>query len=666
MALRGLMILAVAALVAAPLAAGQAQAAPPTAPNANDAPANPYEPLKTFAPLTLPIPASRVRTGAGTPGPDYWQNRADYRIDAHLDPATKTLSGEEVITYTNNSPDVLDLLWLQLDQNIYRPDSRGAAMGGGRPRQMSTDGYAIEAVQVEQGGRLVDADHLISDTRMRVLLPQPLAHGGQLKLHVRYRFTIPGLFGGRMAWGPSKGGDIYDLAQWYPRMQVYDDLRGWDTLPYLANEFYLEYGDIDYAVTVPADMIVAGSGALANPQEVLSPEQRARLDRARASDRTVMIRTPEEVPPAAQPLASATKTWRFHMDHTRDVAFSASRAFVWDAARINLPGGQTALAQSVYPPESAGDAAWGRSTEDLKDAVEHFSARWYPYPWPNAVNVAGPASGMEYPGLLFDGITDKGKVLFWITAHEIGHTWFPMVVGFDERRDAWMDEGFNTFIDVYESDDFQKGVYGPKRDSEYAPGKEPPGDQIAALLNDPAAPVILTRADAIREKYRHPVTYFKAAYGLTLLREDILGPDRFDHAFRKFVADWAYKHPKPTDFFRAMESEGGEDLSWFWRGWYFNNWTHDLAVTGVRYVDGDPAKGADVTVENLGQLVLPATLRITFTSGKTVEVRVPVETWMQSGSHVFAVPAGGPVAEATIDPDHRLPDRDRSNNSFKP
>jgi hypothetical protein len=655
MSLRAFVVLAVAVALSAPLGA-----------HAQTAAAGGYDPLKTFAPLTLPQPAGLIRGPAGAPGPAYWQNRADYRIDARLDPAAKRLFADETITYTNNSPDSLDLLWVQLDQNIYRPDSRAGAMGGGSRQRASTEGFVIEAVEVEAGGKRLALEPLISDTRLRVLLPQPLAHGGQLKLHIRYHFTIPGLFGGRMAWGPSTGGDIYDLAQWYPRMQVYDDLRGWDTLPYLANEFYLEYGDFDYAVTVPADMIVAGSGDLANPQEVLTPAQLARLAQARTSDRTVMIRTPQEVPPAAQPLATATRTWRFHMDHTRDVAFSASRAFVWDAARINLPGGRSALAQSVYPPESVGDAAWGRSTEYLKDAVEHFSARWFAYPWPNAVNVAGPASGMEYPGLLFDGIGDKGKVLFWITAHEIGHSWFPMIVGSDERRDAWIDEGFNTFIDVYESDDFAKGLYGPKRDSEYAPGAGTPGDQIAALLADPAAPPIVSRADTVREKYRHPVTYFKTAYGLVLLREDILGPERFDHAFRKFIADWAFRHPKPSDFFRAMESEGGEDLAWFWRGYFLNTWTNDMAVTAVKYTDGDPTHGAEVTVANLGQLVLPATLRVTFTSGKALDIRVPVETWMQTGSHLFAIPPGGPVAEAVVDPDHRLPDRDRANNSLKP
>jgi hypothetical protein len=648
-------------MAAAVLAATSAAAQPPSA--------APYDPLKTFAPLTLPQPATTLRTGAGTPGPAYWQNRADYNIDARLDTTAHVLSGEVTITYTNNSPDALDALWLQLDQNLYRRDSRGYAMAGGRriDAAQSTEGYVIEAVSIERGGRPVGANYVLNDTRMRVDLPQALkAGGGQLKLHIRYHYTVPGLFGGRTAWNSNKNGDIYDIAQWYPRMAVYDDQRGWDTLPYLANEFYLEYGAFDYAVSVPADMIVAGSGALTNPKDVLSPEQLVRLERARASDKTVVIRTPEEVVASVPAKPGATKTWRFHMENTRDVAFTASRAFVWDAARINLPEGKTALAQSVYPPESVGEGAWSRSTEYMKDAVERFSKRWYSYPWPNAINVAGPATGMEYPGIVFDGITDKAKTLFFISAHEIGHSWFPMIVGSDERRDAWMDEGFNTFIDVYESDDFANGLYAPKRDGEYAPGPEAPADQIAMLLNDPAAPPIVSRADTVREKYRHPVTYFKAAFGLTLLREDILGPQRFDPAFRKYIADWAYKHPKPSDFFRAMESAGGEDLSWFWRGYFLNNWTHDLAVTDVQYAGADPANGAKVTVVNLGQLVLPATLRITYKTGETREIRVPVETWMQSGTHVFNLDPGPAIAEATIDPDHRLPDRDRTNNSFRP
>jgi len=258
-------------------------------------------------------------------------------------------------------------------------------------------------------------------------------------------------------------------------MCVYDDLRGWDTQPYLGNEFYLEFGHFDYYVTVPANMIVSGSGELMNVIEVLNKEEIARLAEARKSDKTVMVRTAEDVSRDLASPPTGTKTWHFMMDPTRDAAFTASNAFLWDAARMNIPAGagrpsHTALAQSVYPVEAAGSEAWGRSTEFLKDSVEHFSQRWYPYPWPNAISVCGPTSGMECPGVVFDGPSQVGKVLFWITAHEIGHTWFPMVVGSNERRDAWIDEGFNTFIDTIESDDFNGGVYGPKRDGEYAPG----------------------------------------------------------------------------------------------------------------------------------------------------------------------------------------------------
>ena len=641
----GMMVLAGAAMAAAPSLAEP----------------DGFQPLETFAPLTLPAPANVYRSGSGAPGAAYWQNKVDYSIDARLDPDSRTLNGQEVIRYTNNSPDVLDALWLQLDQNLYRADARAAAFSA-RPRRGSTNGYRIERVEVKQGGGWVAVDPLIDDTRMRVTLPTALApKGGQVEVRVTYGYVVPSDdFGGRTGWLPSANGDIFSIAQWYPRLAVYDDVRGWDTLPFLANEFYLEYGDFDYAVTVPSDMIVAGSGELTNADEVLGAEQRRRLAQARASDRTVMIRTPEEVQ-AASP-AGAAKTWRFHMKDTRDVAFSASRAFVWDAARINLPDGKSALAQSVYPIESVGQDRWSRSTEYLKHAVETFSD-WYAYPWPNAINVAGPAAGMEYPGIVFDGVEDKGGTLFWITAHEIGHSWFPMIVGFDERRDAWMDEGFNTFIDVYESDAFDNGVYGPKRDGEYAPGQGSPAEQIAALLEDADAPTIMTRADAIQEKYRHPVTYFKSAFGLTLLREDILGPERFDPAFRKFIADWAFKHPKPSDFFRAMESAGGEDLSWFWRGWYLNNWKHDLAVTAITPIDGDAAKGADVVVENRDKLVLPAILRVTFADGSHLDQRVPVETWLQQRSHAFRFAGRGAVVSAVVDPDRRLPDGRREDNS---
>ncbi len=628
-----------------------------------------YDPRVTFAPLTLPGPVNAYRSSNGAPGPAYWQNEADYEMHAVLDTQAKVLRNDEAITYTNNSPDALTSLWVQMDQNIYRKDARAAIVNGGLPRRKpavpddemnsnarTSEGFVLDAVEIERGQERVKAAYLVEDTRMQVRLPQPLAgKGSVLKLHLRYHYQVPGVWGGRTSWGMSKQGEIYDMAQWYPRMCVYDDLRGWDTLPYLGNEFYLEYGHFDYYVTVPSQMLVAGSGELVNPQDVLTKTQIERLQAARRSDQTIMIRTPAEVnDPASRPKAGGVLTWHFHMDHTRDVSWSASPIFVWDAARINLPDGKTSLAESVYPPESAGDQAWGRSTEYVKDTVERFSRQWFPYPWPAAINVAGFSTGMEYPGIVFDGIEDKGKTLFWITAHEIGHDWFPMIVGSNERRNAFMDEGFNTFIDIGESAEFAGGVYGPKRDSEYSAGGEPP-DTILKVLDNPAAPTVLMPADAYSWQIGHPVSYFKGAYGMVLLREQILGKERFDWAFRKYISDWAYKHPSPSDFFRAIESEGGEDLGWFWRGWYLNNWRYDVAVTKL--------DGERVTLVNKGQLVLPTTVEVRYTDGTTTRFRVPAEAWESKSELTWQ--GEKPIASAIVDPDHVLPDDDRSNNAAR-
>jgi hypothetical protein len=628
-----------------------------------------YDPRLTFAPLTLPDPVNAYRSSNGAPGPSYWQNQADYEMHATLDTSAKVLQNDEVITYTNNSPDSLTSLWIHMEQNIYRKDARGGIVNGGGPRRRkpvpdtednpngrTTEGFVLESVTIEHGKESLKADYLVDDTRMQIRLPQPMApKGSVLKIHIKYHYQIPGVWGGRNSWGTSKQGDIYDTAQWYPRMCVYDDLRGWDTLPYIGSEFYLEYGHFDYYVTVPSEMIVAGSGELVNEKDVLTSTQIARLAEARNSDKTVAIRTAAEVSDSAsRPKVGGTLTWHFRMDHTRDVAWSASPVFIWDAARINLPDGKKSLAESVYPPESAGDEAWGRSTEYVKDTVERFSQQWFPYPYPAAINVAGFSEGMEYPGIIFDGIDDKGKVLFWISAHEIGHTWFPMIVGSNERRNAFMDEGFNTFIDIGESAEFQGGVYGPKRDSEYSAGGEPP-DTILKVLDDPAAPVLLMPADAYTWPITHPVSYFKGAYGMVLLREQILGKQRFDWAFRKYIRDWAFKHPAPSDFFREMSSEGGEDLDWFWRGWYMNNWRFNLAVTKI---DGD-----QVTLVNKGQLVLPATVEVKYTDGTTTRFRLPVETWESKSEVVW--PGGKPVASVKVDPDHVLPDDDRADNSLE-
>jgi len=636
---------------------------------ASSAPSS-YDPRITFAPLTLPDPVNQYRSGNGAPGPAYWQNGADYELHAALDTVAKQIRTTEIITYTNNSPDTLTSLWVQLDQNTYRADARARWTGSGTGRgtgrsggaasteRPSTEGFVLESVEVEAGKTTSKAAYVVSDTRMQIRLKEPLSpRGAQLRIHIVYHYQIPGTWGGRTSWGMSQKGEIYDIAQWYPRMAVYDDLRGWDTLPFIGSEFYLEYGRFDYFITAPSSMLIAGCGELMNPSEVLTRTQIARLAEARASDKTIYIRTPQEVTdPGSRPKQGGTLTWHFQMDHTRDVAWSASSAFVWDAARINLPDGKTSLAMSVYPLESVGADAWDRSTEYVKDTVERFSRQWFPFPWPAAWSVGGFSSGMEYPGMVFDGITSKGGSFFWLTAHEIGHSWFPMTVGSNERRYAFMDEGFNTFIDIDESAQFDGGKYGPKRDSEYSAGGEPP-DTILKVLDNKAAPIVMMRADGFPGDLSHPVSYFKGAYGMVLLREQILGPERFDWAFRKYIRDWAFKHPTPSDFFREMESEGGEDLSWFWRGWYVNNWTFDMSV--------DRIAGSEAVISNRGQLVLPATVEATLRDGTKVRVKLPVETWLTKGSVTWSAPGGTLIDSVVVDPDHVLPDDDRSNNTRK-
>ncbi len=627
-----------------------------------------YEPSKLFSPQFYKEKGNEVHSASGAPGPKYWQNRADYQLNAAIDTTAKTLSCTEKITYTNNSPDALPYLWLQLDQNTYKQGARGNFFTNMSPGpNQHTTGYDIESVSVSDGKTSNKVDFVISDTRMQIRLTKAVLSKSAIIINIKYKYTIPGDFGARTDFCDTKNGKIYEIAQWFPRMCVYDDSRGWDTLPFLgAGEFYLEYGDIDYSVTVPWDMIVAGSGELLNSNEVLTAKQIARLNEARNSDKTVMIRTADEVTSeASRPVNKGYLTWHFKMNNTRDVAFGASRAYMWDAARVNLPEGKKSFAMSVYPVESAGNDAWGRATEYLKKSIEYFSAKWFVYPYPVAVNEAGIAGGMEYPGIVFDGITDKGDVLYWVTAHEIGHNWFPMIVGSDERRFGWMDEGFNTFIDIYAADAFNNGEYAPKRDDEYAPGKGNPADEIVPIINDPNAPIIMTAADAVPEKYRHPIVYFKPAFGLVLLREQILGNDRFDFAFRNYIHNWAFKHPQPDDFFRSMDNGAGEDLSWFWKEWFYNNWSLDLVLVDARYVNNDPKQGIRVTVANKQPMAMPFAIEVKLKDSSKKRMQLPVETWLQNKSVTLVIPTTTPAESVTVDPDAALPDENRKNNTLQ-
>jgi len=626
-----------------------------------------YDHHDLFNPNFYPPSVNEYRASDGEPGPKYWTNRASYKIDATLDAVKDAITGSVIIYYTNNSPEELPYLWLYLDQNLFNPGSRGQAKAPATRKSRYTNvgtvfdgGFNIKSVKLvsTEKGKTTSSDvkNLISDTRMQIRLPKELAHGATVEIKIDYSYLIPKDGSDRTGVLETQNGKIYAIAQWYPRMCVYDDLEGWNTLPYLgAGEFYLDYGDYDYSITAPANMIVVGSGDLQNPKDVLTTTEIKRLDEARKSDNTVMIRTADEVTQPSSRPQKGDFTWHFKIKDARDVSWAASTAFVWDAARINFPSGRKGLAQSVYPVEAAGNNAWGRSTEYIKGALEGYSKRWFEYPYNNATNVACNINGMEYPSIVFCNAKSKGAGLWGVTDHEFGHTWFPMVVGSNERKYGWMDEGFNTFMNGISTKDFNNGEYVRKQSNE---------SRMYTYMYNKNSETVMSEPDAIKEANIGIALYFKPGYALDLLRNEILGPERFDYAFRMYIKRWAYKHPTPWDFFRTMENVGGEDLEWFWKGMFIYNYKLDQAITDVKYVDDDSTKGALVTIENLDKMAMPVYLQYVTESGKTGILKIPVEVWQNGDTWIQKLNTQEKLKSVTIDPDHVFPDIDENNNTW--
>jgi hypothetical protein len=621
-----------------------------------------FNPHEAFAPNFYPYLGNEVRAADGTPGPKYWQNRADYVINSTLDDSLKTVTGDVLVKYTNNSPQQLSFVWLQVDENIYSLKSRGVAttpVSGGRwaNKDHFDGGYTVSSVVLVENGKETPANYSIVDTRMQVKLPKLLkAQGGTLSIKINYNFTIPEYGTDRLGRLMTKNGWIFEVAQWYPRMCVYDNILGWNTPPYLGQgEFYLEYGDIEYSINAPASHIIVGSGELLNPKEVLTAEQQQRWKQAANSDSTVMLRTEAEITQPSSRPAKDRLTWRFKCINTRDVAWASSKSFIWDAARINLPDGKKSLAMSVYPAEVAGDTAWSRSTQYVKGSIEFYSKYLYPFTYPTASNVAGRVGGMEYPGIVFCGHKAKGKGLWGVTSHEFGHNWFPMIVGSNERKFAWMDEGFNTFINTLADKDFNNGEYQSKEPVDMAAeAKKLFKDDGEAIFNIP---------DVIQPGNLGNLAYYKPAMGLQLLREQVLGAERFDSAFHYYFHQWAFKHPTPYDFFHCMENYSGETMDWFWRGWFVNQWKIDQAVEAVTYLNKDTiTKGSTITIANLEQLPMPVTVEITEADGTKNRVQLPVEIWQHGSSWKFAYANKSKIIKVKIDPDNRVPDVNRNNN----
>ena len=615
-----------------------------------------YSYTEAFDPSFYSKNGNEFRTASGKPGHQYWQNSVNYHIAARLDDQKREITATLKMDYVNNSPEELPFLWFHLDQNMFKEDSRGNAIipltesRYGAKGEKFDGGYKIKSVRVANS----EVDYLINDTRMQVYLPKALqAKGGAVQVTIEYSYIVPKYGSDRTGILETKNGAIFAIAQWYPRIAVFDDVLGWNITPYTGpGEFYLDYGDVEVEITSPSNHFVVFGGELLNPEEVLTPVQQKRWKEAKTSDKTVIIRSEEEVKKqVSHPSGKQFLTWKFRLENTRDVAWASSAAFIIDGARINLQDGKTALALSAYPQESNGNNAWERSTEYVKASVEHYSEKWFNYPYPVAVNVAADVGGMEYPAIVFCGYKAKGNRLWDVTDHEFGHIWFPMIVGSNERLHAWMDEGFNTFLNEISTKHFNNG--------EYYPG-EPDAHKMSTLLSRPSLEPVMSAPSAMNERNIGVLAYYKPAFGMKLLRDVILGPERFDRALKTYIQEWAYKHPTPDDFFRTMENVSGENLAWFWRSWFQNNWQLDQAVTRV----GRNSNGAVIRIENLEKMPMPVIMDITTRDGQVSRVTLPVEVWERNQVWDYEFPTTQEVIRVELDPDRVLPDVNSGNNRW--
>ncbi len=555
------------------------------------------------------------RTASGAPGPGYWQQQVDYDIEATLDEATHRITGTERITYHNNSPDTLAYLWLQLDQNNFDPNStrrltdtviksdRFPSIAQGEVGIKSLEvmlssgdfdgGFKIARVAAEDGSPL---PHTINETMMRVDLPQPLRPGQQMRLAIDWNYivtdsrTIGAMRSGREFFKKDNNW-LYEIAQWYPRLAVYDDVNGWQIKQFISSEFTLEFGDFNVRLTVPDDHIVAATGELMNAAEVLTETQRKRFADARTALKPTYIVTPEEAEINESHKPAGTKTWAFSAKNVRDFGWASSRKFIWDA-QGHWTGDHCVMAMSFWPKE--GEPLWSQySTQSILQTLDVYGKVAFPMPYPTMISVNGPVGGMEYPMITFNGgrPEDDGTYgertkygLISVIIHEVGHSWFPMIVNTDERQWTWMDEGINTFVQFLAEQEWQ---------DKYPSTRGEPR-KLLSYFRDKTAVPIMTDGDSVLQLGNN--AYAKPAVGLNILRETILGRELFDYAFKEYSRRWMFKRPQPADFFRTMEDASGMDLDWFWRGWFYTSEPTDIAIGSVTQYTmdtGDPDQKAE-------------------------------------------------------------------------
>ncbi len=632
-----------------------AQGAPPTQPRRPGVSAAGFDTTgvgdtSIFAPLNLP-PGNLFRSGSGMPGPKYWQQRADYDLHGTLDTAAKALKGDMTLHYTNNSPDSLRFVWFQVEQNAFKSGSLNSYVFPADSRFGARNfegGDVIDHFEQVTEGKKTPLKMRVEGTVMKVDLATPMAPGQSTTFDVAWHFNIPEHGADRMG----RDGSLYELAQWYPRLCVYDDLRGWNTEPYLGQgEFYLEYGDFNLALTVPAGYVVAATGVLQNPTEVLTQAEISRLAQASKSDTPVHIVTQADITAGnATSHKTGMVTWRFKAHDTRDAVWAAAPNYLWDASSW-----QGHMANAYYRP-SAIDP-WKDAADQSRMSIMEYSERWYPYPYPQISAVEGPISGMEYPMLAMEARSADKYDLYNVVTHEIGHMWYPMVVGSNERMHMWQDEGFNTFINYFsEARRYpEKGSY----DARIANDRATVEEFMRRGIDQP----LEVQPDRINPQLLGENAYVKTAVALGQLRDEILGPAAFDDAFREYTRRWAFKHPSPIDFYRTMEDVSGKRLDWFFREWFLENLHFDVEIDTVAQKQVGNADSVAVLFVNRALGVLPLHVRFTFADGSTQNFDYPAEIWSTNTTFYereYAFPKK--VTKIEIDPDKKSVDTDRANN----
>jgi hypothetical protein len=566
------------------------------------------------------------------------------------------VTGSMTLRYTNNSPDTLHFIWVQTEQNAFRPGSLNSLVYAQNSRFGSRGfdgGDVIDRFQQVIKGKKTSLHLRDNGTVTKVDLARPLAPGQTATLEAAWHFLVPEHGADRMG----RDGTLYEIAQWYPRVCVYDDVKGWNTEPYLGQgEFYLEYGDFNLSVTVPAGYIVAATGVLQNPHDVLTSTQISRLAKAAKSSTPIAIITAEELESgAARPKKTGTLTWKFKAKDVRDAVFAAAPDYQWDASSW-----EGIMAYGYYRPSAA--AVWGNgeAADQSRMSIQEYSERWFKYPWPQISAVEGPISGMEYPMLAMEARNNDKYQLYGVITHEIGHDWFPMIVGSNERVHFWQDEGFNTFINLFsearrypEQGNFAKRAADERRAIEQTQQYNVDGP-------------IEVPADRIAPRMLGYTEYYKTSVGLQLLYDEILGPDAFTDAFRTYVKRWAFKHPTPSDFYRTMENVTGRQLDWFWREWFLESPHFDQAVDSVHTMKRGDTTYVGVWYGNKARGVLPIRARFSFSDGTVQDFIYPAEVW---STNTVEYPrayqfAGKTVTRIDLDPDHRLIDVDRPNNTW--